>query len=134
MTRVLGVDPGARRVGLALSDPGRTIASPLQVIPASEAASAIVKIVEEHEVGLVVVGHPVGLDGSSTAATLAAEGLAKQLRGSLNIEVEMYDERLTTVSAKRAMKEGGITEKQMRNKVDRVAAAILLQAFLDSRK
>lgn len=134
MTRVLGVDPGATRVGLALSDPGRTFASPLDVVPASEAAKAIREVIAEHEVGLVVVGHPVGLDGGTTAATMTAESLADELRESLEVGVELYDERLTTVTARRAMKEAGISEKQMRNKVDSVAAAVLLQSFLDARR
>lgn len=117
-----------------MSDPGRTFASPLEVVPAAEATVAISRIIEEHEVGLVVVGHPVGLDGGTTDATLAAEALADKLRGAIEVRVELYDERLTTVTARRAMKEGGISEKQMRDKVDRVAAAVLLQSFLDAHR
>jgi putative Holliday junction resolvase len=136
-TRVLGVDLGTKRIGLALSDTTRTIASPHTVLTRAAAVSddhaAICKIVRDEGVDTVVVGLPLSLSGRSGPAARAArieiDALARALVGIA--EVRTHDERLTTVSAERALRAARVTKHDQRALVDKVAAAVMLQAFLD---
>ena len=132
--RILAVDPGTRRVGLALSDPTATIASPLATIeaePAASLAERIALIAKEHEAERLVVGLPRNMDGTRGPAAIAAEALAAQLREASRLPVEMFDERLTSVAAERSMIAAGARRERRRQTVDQVAATLLLQAFLD---
>lgn len=132
--RILAVDPGTRRVGLALSDPTATIASPLVTVeaePAASLAERVARIAKEHEAERVVVGLPRNMDGTRGPAAIAAEALAAQLRDASRLPVETFDERLTSVAAERSMIAAGIRRDQRRRTVDQVAATLLLQAFLD---
>lgn len=132
--RILAVDPGTRRVGLALSDPTATIASPLATIqaePAASLAERVANIAKEHEAERLVVGLPRNLDGTRGPAAVAAEGLAAELRSATGMPVELFDERLTSVAAERSMIAAGARRERRRETVDQVAAALLLQGFLD---
>ena len=133
--RVLGVDLGSKRVGLAVSDRSGTIASPLSVLQRSKSVKhdheAIKRIVEEEECERVVVGLPLSMDGSVGKAAKAALAEAKQLATVVGVPVETYDERLTTVSADRAMMEANMNAQARRKVVDKVAAAVMLQAWID---
>lgn len=138
--RVLGVDLGSRRIGLALSDPSRTVASPLDVLarsgdPAADAA-ALVRRAREEGADLVVVGLPLGLDGRAGPAAREALADVERLRAAAGgtPAVEVHDERLTTVSAERALREGGVRGPARRRLVDKVAAAVMLQSWLDARR
>ncbi len=135
--RVLGVDLGSKRVGLALSDSGRVVASPHSVLLRSKSRrqdhQAIAELVREWEVGSIVVGLPLSLDGSVGKAAKAAIAEAKALGVVTGVPVETYDERLTTVSAQQVLREQGVTARKGRDKVDMVAAAVLLQAWLDGQ-
>jgi putative Holliday junction resolvase len=134
--RVLAVDPGSRRVGLALSDPTGTIAQPLATIPAEPAETLVARLADlarSNGAEGIVVGLPRRLDGSLGPEAKAARELATQLRRTSRLPVELVDERLTTAAAERSLLESGMRRRKRRANIDRVAAAILLQSHLDRR-
>ncbi len=131
--RLLGVDHGDRRIGLALSDPIPMIASPLKTITvddAQEAIDAIKEIVKEYDVILVIVGLPIGMKGQKTAQTKHVKKFANDLINN-GIKVALQDERLTSVSAKRSIMEQQKKPNKNKGLVDQIAAAILLQQYID---
>jgi putative Holliday junction resolvase len=134
MTRVLGVDLGSVRVGLAVSDPTGLLAQPLAVVPRDEATDAIVEQIAELGVEAIVVGIPFNMDGSRGPAADEADAFAISLREVTGLEVTCWDERLSTVEAERSMRAGGKNARAQRGVVDKVAAALVLQAYLDSRR
>lgn len=138
MGRVLGVDLGSRRIGVALSDPGGVIASPLATIERSGDADrdrrAIVAMAVEHEAATVVVGLPREMSGRLGPAAKAARAEVEALAAlESGIEFALVDERLTTVIADRSMIGAGAKRKERRQKVDQVAAAVILQSYLESQ-
>lgn len=131
------MDPGSRRVGLALSDPSETIAQALATVPAEPAATLVSRLAQialSHDAGRIVVGLPLRMDGTRGPEAAAAARLASELRKESRLPVELVDERLTSVAAERAMIAGGVRRQNRRLGVDRVAATMLLQAHLDSRR
>ncbi|MDR1824190.1 MAG: Holliday junction resolvase RuvX [Bifidobacteriaceae bacterium] len=142
MARWLGVDAGAARVGLALSDPAGKLAMPLATLDRrgldqAEVVRRLVAVVREHEVGTVVVGLPLHLNGAKGAAAAAAEALADELSRALNGEpgapqVKLQDERGSTVQAHGLLRQAGRSTKRHRPVVDQVAAVVILQAALDN--
>jgi putative holliday junction resolvase len=135
--RVLAVDPGSKRVGLAVSDPTGTIAQALATVPAEPRdtlVTRLAKIAGEQEAKSIVVGLPRRLDGSDGPEAKAARELARELRDASRLPIELVDERLTTVAAERSLIEGGVRRKSRRASIDRVAATLLLQSHLDRRK
>ena len=134
--RILAVDPGSKRVGLALSDPTATIAQALTTLaaePAATLAARIVDVAKANEAARIVVGLPKRLDGSRGPEAKAAQTLADAIRKESGLPVEMVDERLTTVAAERSLIAGGMRRDKRRLSVDRVAATLMLQAHLDRR-
>lgn len=137
MARVLAVDLGAQRIGVALSDASRTLATPLTTLQRSgnpdHDRTAIVNLAHEHEADTIVVGVPVSMSGSSGAAAQAATTEIDALRsaGGETLQVVGVDERLTTVSAQRQLAERGVRAKDRKARVDMDAAAIILQTYLD---
>jgi putative Holliday junction resolvase len=132
--RILAVDPGSKRVGLAISDPTGTIASGLSTVeaePSETLAHRLAGIARSHEAERIVVGLPRRLDGSRGPEAAAAERLAAALRKAAHIPVETVDERLTTAAAERSLIDAGVRRDKRRQSVDRVAATILLQGHLD---
>lgn len=133
--RAVGIDLGERRIGVAVSS--GSLATPYEVIERSgdrqRDRRAIAALVEETEADVVVVGLPLSLDGSIGPAARAALAEVAALRDTLQVGVETYDERLTTVTADRQLKEQGLDAPARRRVVDKVAASILLQAWLDAR-
>ncbi|MFT4989303.1 MAG: putative Holliday junction resolvase [Acidimicrobiales bacterium] len=130
--RVIGVDLGDARVGIALSNPDRTLASPLEVIKRTgNLYRDIAKIVDEWEATMVVVGLPLSLDGSVGPAAKKALAEVERMGAPLRVPIETYDERLTTVTAERLMTDAGLDTRNQRKVVDKIAAAIMLQAWLD---
>ena len=132
--RVLAVDPGSKRVGLAVSDPTGTIAQPLTTLPAEPVdtlASRLAGVAAERGAERIVVGLPRRLDGSYGPEAKAARALGEALRKASGLPVEMVDERLTTAQAERAMVADGVRRDKRRSSIDRVAAALLLQSHLD---
>jgi putative Holliday junction resolvase len=135
-TRALGVDLGERRIGLALSDPSRTVASPHDVLrrsgdPAAD-RRAIVAVAVEVGAGVIVVGLPLSLSGKTGPAARAALDEVEAMRAIAGeIEIVLHDERLTTVTAERALIEGGVRRDARRQVIDKVAAAVMLQSWLE---
>lgn len=136
--RVIGIDLGSKRVGVAISDGSGTIASPLTVIQRSgdhaRDHQAIAALVAEEEAEIVVVGMPLSLSGREGPAARAAAEEVVALALAVPVPVETYDERLTTVSADRSMMEMNMKADARRRVVDKVAAAIMLQSWLDARR
>jgi putative Holliday junction resolvase len=136
--RVLGVDLGARRIGLAVSDPTGTIASPHAVLQRSGDRAAdhrrLAEIAVEVGAERVVVGLPLALSGRVTRAAEEATAEAECMAEVVALPVEVHDERLTTVSAERAMRALGSKGRDRRRSVDKVAAAVMLQSWLDGRR
>ena len=135
--RVLGIDLGQRRIGLAVSDPDRTVASPDRVVTRSgdlpRDRRAIAEAAEEWGATLIVVGLPLSLDGTDGPAATAARAEATKIGEVTGLPVETYDERFTTVTAQRSLAEQNVRGKDRRKVIDMVAAAVLLQAWLDRR-
>lgn len=135
--RVLGIDLGSKRIGIAVSDRSGTIASPLLVLQRtgkqSEDHKRIAALVEEEEAVRVVVGLPLHMSGAMGPAAKAAVAEAEALATVVGVPVETYDERLTTVTADRALMEFKMKADARRRVVDKVAAAVMLQAWLDGR-
>jgi len=135
LSRILAVDWGERRIGLAVSDPTGLIARSLptlEVRSPEQAVTAVLDVCRAEEVARIVVGLPLRLDGSRGDAAEAAERFARLL-SSGGLPVEMWDERLTSVEAERQMRELGERTRGRKGKVDARAAAVLLQSYLDER-
>jgi putative Holliday junction resolvase len=134
-SRLLGVDYGTVRVGLAVSDAGRKIASPLAVWerrgPARD-AEYFRALVAAEEVAALVVGLPVHLDGREGAKAVEARAFGRWLAETTGLPVVFWDERFSTVEAESALWQAGLTHKRRKARRDRVAAQILLQAYLDA--
>lgn len=135
--RALGLDLGSRRVGVALSDSAGSVAVPYEVVQRSgdrdRDHARIAELVAETEAEVVVVGMPYSLDGHRGRAARRAEAEVRRLRAVLGVPVATYDERLTTVTAERSLREMQMTGAARRAVVDKVAAAVMLQGWLDQR-
>ena len=134
MSRVLGLDVGDRRIGVALSDEGQLIASPLTVIQSvgwGPDSREILRLMQEHGADLIVCGLPRNMDGTEG---FQAEKVRRFMQVLIDqgVPVAWMDERLTTVSAQRALIEGGVRREDRKKSVDKVAAAVILQAWLDN--
>jgi len=134
--RALGVDLGSKRIGIAVSDPSGTIASPLTMVSRSGSQrrdhAAIASLAAEEQVTTIVVGLPLNMNGTVGPAAKAAIKEAEALATVVPMPVVTFDERRTTVTADRALMEGGIGAQARRKLVDKVAAAVMLQHWLDS--
>jgi len=135
--RALGIDPGSARIGLALSDSLGITAQPidhLECIGSRRDLNNISECVREHDVRTIVIGLPLTLSGEEAQAALAsremAEGLGRRLPG---VRIELWDERLTTVQAERTMVAGKQRRAKRRQRIDSVAAALILQSWLDAQ-
>ena len=137
MARVLGIDFGERRVGLALSDPSATIATPLPTILRRAGkrppVAAIVDIIQKHDVARAVIGLPLNLAGDETDWTEQVRDFAAKLSERAGIPVDFLDERLTSVQAERAVRSIGLkrSDREQKQRIDAAAAVLLLQTFLD---
>jgi putative holliday junction resolvase len=135
--RALGLDLGAARIGVAVSDRSGTVASPLTVLARSGNIAAdhrrLAQLVVEEEAEIVVVGMPWSLSGQAGRAAKAAQNEITALASVLNVPVVSHDERFTTRTAQQALREGGVKRARQRAVVDKVAAAVMLQAWLDAR-
>ncbi len=133
--RVLALDHGTRRVGVAVSDTLKMIAQPLEFIPAEpfpECLARIRELIRTQEVELILVGMPRNMDGSYGEAAARVREFVAVLKESILVPIRTWDERLTSVQAERFLREGGTRGRDQRQKVDQAAAAVLLQSYLDS--
>lgn len=129
--RILGLDVGDKRIGVAVSDPGRSLARSLQVIergPKGQDLEAIGQLVRDLDVTRIVVGYPRSLDGTIGEQAKRVERYARELERGLGVPVVLWDERLSTVAAERLMRDTGRNDAQG---IDAVAAAVILQNYLD---
>lgn len=133
--RILAIDHGTRRMGIAVSDELKMIAQPLEYIPAEPFAPFLARLKEllqEKEVELILVGMPRNMDGSYGPAALKVQEFVAALKSAVAVPIVTWDERLTSVQANRFLTQGNVRGRQRREKVDKTAAAILLQSYLDS--
>ena len=128
------MDYGAARVGIAVSDPSRTIAEPRPYFSAPTALNDIVELVQEVEATEVVVGLPLNMDGSWSDSTHAARDFANALRAMTTVHVKMLDERMSTVEAERNLREAGTRGRKQKRKIDSASAAVVLQAYLNGQR
>lgn len=133
----MGIDLGTRRIGVAVSDSDGRLATPYEVVERGRDPAAhrrrLSALVEEVDAERVVVGLPLAMDGSIGPAAQAALDEVQQLQEVLEVPVEAFDERLTTVTADRSLMQNKMKAPARRRVVDKVAAAVMLQAWLDSR-
>lgn len=133
--RVLALDIGEKRVGVAVSDPRRTVATPLTVLDAARLSgdgTELARLLEDYDdVDLLVVGLPRSLDGTEGKQAVRVREIADRVSARVGLPVRFVDERLSSVEAQRRMAEAGADSRARRGSVDMVAASILLQCFLD---
>ncbi|HEU4916920.1 MAG TPA: Holliday junction resolvase RuvX [Acidimicrobiia bacterium] len=132
MSRVLGVDHGTKRVGLALSDTLGITASPWATVSRPDVVATVKNLVKEMDVGTIVVGLPTGLSGVEGTSASEARQLADELGSATGVEVVLVDERYTSRIAESSLLESGMKRRERREKIDQVAAALILQDYLDN--
>lgn len=132
--RYMGVDLGSKRIGIALSDPGGTFASPLTVVTrrgGRQDLQEVADLARDYQADVIVVGLPLNLKGESSVAVKNMTREIEQLRELSRVPVETYDERLTSAAASKVLIGGGMKREQRKDNIDKVAAAMLLQSYLD---
>jgi putative Holliday junction resolvase len=133
--RILGLDPGTKRVGVAISDELKTIATPLECIPAEPFKRLVARLKEliaARQVERIVVGMPRNMDGSYGPAAARVQQFVAALQQAIDLPIQTWDERLTTVMADRLLRQAELRSPQRKAKVDAAAAALLLQSYLDA--
>ena len=132
--RILALDHGTKRIGVAVSDETKAIALPLEYIPAAPFAAFLERLkflLREKEVDLILIGQPRNMDGSYGPAAQKVETFVGVLKMAITIPIKMWDERLTSTMANRVMIQANVRREKRKEKVDAMAAAILLQSYLD---
>jgi putative Holliday junction resolvase len=132
--RILGLDLGSKRIGIAVSDPLGVTAQGLPTLKRTNRRADLERLREladAYQVERIVLGHPLHLRGYASARAEEAERFAEWLRRDLKLEVELFDERLTSAEAERLMREAGASRRERRDAADRLAAQLILQAYLD---
>ncbi len=135
--RILALDVGDSRIGLAISDPLEILANPLETYhrkkDLEQDTDYIARVVKEREVGLIVCGWPVGLNRQETEQTQKTKIFADRLREKVSVEIRFMDERLTTACAERVLIDGGVRRENRKNVIDKVAATIILEDYLRTK-
>ena len=135
MGRLLGIDPGTKRCGVAVTDSAQTMAFPRPAVLVDEDVVAqLAAIVDEEMVEGVVVGRPLSLKGEVTASTMLADQLFGQLQTALAVWVVQSDERLTTTQAQRSFTDAGVSTKEARARIDSAAAVIMLEHYVEAHR
>jgi putative Holliday junction resolvase len=132
--RILGLDYGTRRIGVAVSDELKMIAQPLEYIPATpfeKVLSRLKELLKEKEVEMVLIGLPRNMDGSYGPAASKVQEFVQALAAAIEVPIKTWDERLTSAQANRFLIQGNVRRQDRKQKVDKTAAAILLQSYLD---
>ena len=132
--RILALDHGSKRIGIAVSDETKIIAQPLEYIltePFADFLARLKKILIEKEIDLILIGQPRNMDGSYGPAAQKVETFVGVLKTAITVPIKMWDERLTSTMANKALIQGGVRRDKRKEKVDKMAAAILLQSYLD---
>ena len=134
ITRILGLDIGDRRIGVALSDPDGILASPFTIINRSDETAdveAITSIISQHQIKQIIVGLPLSMDGSIGKQAEKVKAFTQRLCSHTEVPVVFRDERLSTVSARRLMQAVSVKKSKKKARDDAIAAAIILQGYLD---
>jgi putative Holliday junction resolvase len=134
--RILALDHGTRRIGVAVSDELKMIATPLEYIPADpmdKVVERLAQLIREKEVELILIGMPRNMDGTFGPAADKVNAFIALLQPHITTPIKKWDERLTSVMANRALLEGNVRRQDRKQKVDKMAAAILLQSYLDAQ-
>lgn len=134
--RILAIDHGTRRMGIAISDELKTIAQPLEFVPAEPFESFLERlreIIAQKSVELILVGMPRNMDGTYGPAAQKVQAFVETLKQAIEVPIRTWDERLTTAQANRFLIAADVRRRDRKEKVDKTAAAILLQSYLDSR-
>ena len=134
MSRLLGIDYGTVRIGLALSDPTRTLASPLPFLEnssPSQVISTMAALIETHQITGLVIGMPRNMDGTYGPSAQKVRDFIAQIQKSISLPITPIDERLTTAQASKQLSGIGLNQKQLRKKVDSSSACLILQQYLD---
>ncbi|MFQ5947950.1 MAG: Holliday junction resolvase RuvX [Acidimicrobiia bacterium] len=134
MGRILGLDYGTKRIGIAVSDELQLIAHPEGVVDREDLDDRLGELVAELHIEKVVVGLPVSLSGLEGAAARGARRLAQDVASLTGLPVDLYDERFTTTVAERVLVEAGVGRRNRRQVQDKLAAAVMLQGYLDGRR
>lgn len=133
--RILAIDHGTKRMGIAVSDELKMLAQPVEFIPAepfAEFLARLKELLQEKEVELILVGLPRNMNGSYGPAALKVQEFVAALKGAVTVPIKTWDERLTSAQANRFLIQGNVRRQDRKEKVDKMAAAILLQSYLDS--
>lgn len=136
MARIIGLDMGEKTIGVALSDVRGQIASPLEILPKgkfSKDAEKLKALCEKHGVNEIVIGDPVNMDGTIGARAQSVRQFAKNIEKTLGVKVVLWDERLSTVAVERTMLDADLSRQRRGELVDKLAAAYILQGYLDSK-
>jgi putative Holliday junction resolvase len=134
--RIAALDIGEKRIGVAVSDPGGRVATPLKVLDAAvlRDPGPLLRLLEEYGIGLVVVGLPLSLDGTEGPQARAVRASVARLGPALGVPVEFADERLSSAQARRALGDAGLSDRAKRGRIDMAAASLFLQSYLDARR
>ena len=134
MSRLLGIDFGTVRIGLSLSDPTRTLASPLPFLDnksPQQVIAAITALIETHQITGLVIGMPRNMDGTYGPSAQKVKDFIAEMKKSISLPIQPLDERLTTAQASKQLSSIGMNQKQLRKKVDSSSASLILQQYLD---
>ena len=134
MSRFLGIDYGTVRIGLALSDPTGTLASPLAFLEnksPQQVTTALSELIQTHQIAGLVIGLPRNMDGTYGPSAQKVRDFIEQIQKSISLPITPIDERLTTAQASRGLSQIGLNQKDLRKKIDSSSAALILQQFLD---
>jgi len=134
MSRILGLDYGEKRIGVAISDETETLASGRGVLKREGIQEALRKLITENAVELIVLGHPVNMDGTRSEMVERVEGFGRSVVERFGVRVEYWDERLTSVVAESALREQSIRRARQKELVDEMCAILILQSYLDCRR
>ncbi len=135
--RILAIDYGSQRIGVALSDPTGTLARPLPFVPAkgdAKLAREIATLAVKEQAEMLLLGLPRNMDGSSGEAAIKVQAFAAELGKATTIRIKLIDERLTTVQASRQLQESGKNTRKQRGQIDSESACVLLQSYLDTQQ
>jgi len=133
--RILALDHGTKRIGIAISDELKMIAQPMEFVlaePFTDFVKRLKEIIRDKEVELILIGMPRNMDGSYGPAALKVQEFIAVLKDMVAIPIKTWDERLTSAQAQRFLIQGGVRRQERKEKVDKMAASILLQSYLDS--
>jgi len=131
--RYLAIDLGQKRTGLAVCDEGETIACPLAVLQGRSIVGPILEIIEKEQIDAVVLGLPLNMDGTEGAQAKLVRGFGEQIGLEINLPIYFQDERLSSFEAEKKLSGHGLTHKKKKRRLDAIAAAAILQSFLDTK-